>query len=346
MTMHTGAGHAADNEPALEPQRPIIDPHLHFWDILPAPGSLQAPQRFLLAEAADTIARSGHAISHTVFVECHAMYRADGPAEWRSLGETEFANGIAAMAASGGYGPCRLGHRIVGNVDLTLGERARAVLEAHVAAAGGRFRGVRMNTAWAASGLFGFPCEPAAETRLRDPRYRQGAAVLADMGLSLDIWCVHTQLADVAALADAVPDLLIVLDHVGTPESLGWWMGREAEARADWATRLRDLARRPNVVVKIGGMGMDIAGAIPAETGTMPSQMMANRWRPLVETCVEAFGPDRAMFESNYPPDRAAGSYGAIWNAFKRIAQGWAEDEKDALFRQTAARVYGIALDA
>src|SRR5438093_1562847 len=125
----------AEEQP-LEPERPIIDPHLHLWDIQPAPGALQAPQRFLFFELLETVARSGHNLTHTVFVECHQMYRRDGPAELRSLGETELVNGIAAMSASGNYGPCKVANRIVGNVNLRLGESVAPVLEAHVAVAG------------------------------------------------------------------------------------------------------------------------------------------------------------------------------------------------------------------
>jgi predicted TIM-barrel fold metal-dependent hydrolase len=333
------------DEPPLEPERPIIDPHLHLWEILPQPGGPQAAQRFLLPEALETIAASGHKITHTVFVECHAMYRADAPAELAPLGETEFANGMAAMSASGGYGPCRMAHRIVGGADLTLGANVERLLEAHLARAGERFRGVRGATAFAEGGAFGGPCDPALRGRMLTPEFREGARVLARMDLSLDVWCFHAQLAELADLAGAVPELTIILDHFGTPESQGPWAGREAEARADWAAEIRELAQRPNVLVKLGGLGMDVSGPIPAETGPAPSEVLAARWRPYVETCLEAFGAARCMFESNFPPDRAAGSYGATWNAFKRIVRSCSEDEKDRLFRGTAAAAYRISLD-
>jgi predicted TIM-barrel fold metal-dependent hydrolase len=335
----------SSEEPALDPERPIIDPHLHFWDILPAPGLPQAPQTFLLPEALAMIGDCGHAISHTIFVECHQMYREDGPAELRAVGETEFANGIAAMSASGKYGPVRHAHRIVGSADLRLGEGVRPVLEAHVAAAGERFRGIRMNTAYSDQGLFGFPSDPSMKGIVASAAFQAGARVLAEMDLSLDIWCVHTQLGEVIALADALPRLAIVLDHVGTPESGGAWQGREGEAREQWAGAIAELALRPNVRVKLGGMGMDLSGAIPAGTGGTPSAALAGKWRPYVETCIAAFTPMRAMFEGNFPPDKAAGSYGATWNAFKIIAKDFPEEEKDRLFRGTAAETYRIALD-
>lgn len=332
-------------EPPLEPARPIIDPHLHLWDILPWPGGPQAAQRFLLPELLAEVAASGHNLTHSVFVECQAMYRADGPPELRSLGETEFANGVAAMSASGRYGPCRVAHRIVGNADLGLGADVARVLEAHVARAGERFRGIRCHTAFSEAGAFGFPCDPALRGLMLQPRFQDGARALAAMDLSLDVWCFHTQLGELAALAAAVPELTIILDHLGTPEQLGTWAGREAEARAEWAQALRELARRPNVLVKLGGLGMDVSRPIPAEAGAGRSDVLAEQWRPYVETCLEAFTPARCMFESNFPPDRAAAGYGATWNAFKLIARGCSEDEKDRLFRRTAAAAYRIALD-
>jgi len=321
-------------EVALEPERPIVDPHLHFWDILPMPGAPQAPQRFLFPECLAMVAASGHNVTHSVFVECHQMYRQDAAPELACVGETEFVTGIAAMSASGSYGPARYAHRIVGSADLTLGARVQPVLEAHLAVAGERFRGIRMGLAYSDTGLFGFPCDPALEGIMLRPDFREGARVLAQLDLTLDVWCVHSQLPELIALADALPGLSIVLDHLGTPLN--------GETRAEWAGSIAELAQRPNVRVKLGGMGMDLSGAIPAETGSGKSEALAEQWRPLVETCIAAFGPERAMFESNFPPDKAAGSYGATWNAFKIIARDCSEDEKDRLFRGTAAETYRI----
>jgi L-fuconolactonase len=334
-----------EEEAALDPERPIIDPHLHLWEILADPLGMRKPQRFLIHEAAEAVARSGHKITHTVHVECHAMHRADGPPELRPVGETEYANGQAAMSASGAYGPTRFAHRIVSTANLLLGERVAPVLEAHMAAARARFRGIRMSTAWSAGGMFGMPADPAGAGLLARPEFREGARVLAKMGLSLDVWCFHTQLGELIALADALPDLAIVLDHVGTPESMGAYAGREAEARREWAGLIGELAQRPNVTIKLGGLGMDLAGGIGDTMLWQTSQQLADKWRPYLETCIEAFGPPRAMFESNFPPDNSAGSYGATWNAFKLIARGASEAEKDALFRRTAARIYRIELD-
>ncbi len=330
------------DEIAIDPARPIIDPHLHLWEIMPRPGAFQAPQRFLIHDAVAEIVSSSHNITHSVFVECHAMYRPGGNPAFRSLGETEFANGMAAMSASGNYGPMRIAHRIVGNVDLRLGDAVRPVLEAHVSAASGRFRGVRNSTAWSEAELFGAPSDPGGRAIMMDPAFHEGARVLADMGLSLDVWCLHTQLDELIVLADAVPDITIILDHMGTPESQGIWAGRSDEARTDWAIRIARLAERPNILVKLGGMGMNISQPLGLSPTRTSGADLATRWRPYIETCLNAFGPERAMFESNFPPDRDSGSYGATWNAFKIVSAACTEAEKDMLFRRTAARTYHI----
>ncbi len=329
-------------EPALDPERPIIDPHHHLWHIQAAPGAPQKPQRFLFDEFLETVEASGHRITHTVAVEAHQMYRADGPPELRTVGETEFLNGAAAMSATGAYGPTRVAHRIVGTADLTLREGVGEVLETHAARAGERFRGIRMNTAFSEAGMYGFACDPRLRTILAHPDYIAGARVLAKMDLSLDVWCMHTQLGQLIALADTIPELTIVLDHVGTPETMGAWASRGAEAFAQWHALIGNLALRPNVFIKLGGMGMDMTSAIGERERGAASEVLAREWAPRVEAAIEAFGPARAMFESNFPPDRASGSYGATWNAFKRIAAGYSDAEKDDLFRGTAARVYRI----
>ena len=333
---------APPEEAPLDPDLAIIDPHLHFWHIRPNGAGIATEQRFFVPEVADMIAASGHKVTHSVFVECHAMHRAHGPAELRPVGETEFVQGQAAMSESGLYGPARLANRIVGYANLLLGARVAPVLEAHMVAAPGRFRGIRMNTAFSKAGLFGHPCDPALEGLMARPAFIEGARVLAQMGLSLDVWCLHSQLADVIALADALPALAIVLDHIGTPERCGPWAGRGDEVRAEWTALVTDLAQRPNVAIKLGGMGMDIGRNMGADFRHAASPQLAEEWRPWVETAIAAFTPARAMFESNFPPDNAAASYGATWNAFKIIAQHFAETEKVSLFSGTAAGVYHI----
>jgi predicted TIM-barrel fold metal-dependent hydrolase len=320
-------------EEILEPDLPIVDPHHHLWDT-PDWG-----WRYLLDEVLADVG-SGHRVVATVFLECGSMYRAGGPAARRPVGETEFVNGIAAMSAGGGYGPVRVCAGIVGHADLRLGAPVQDVLEAHLRAGGDRFRGIRHSSARDAS-------LPDASRRppglLADGRFREGFARLAPLGLSFDAWLYHSQLGELAALARAFPDTPIVLDHVGGPLGVGAYAGRRDEVFADWAGAVRALAGCANVCVKLGGLGMRVGGFDFHEGPRPPSSaVLAAAWRPYVETCVEAFGPRRCMFESNFPVDKGSYPYAAYWNACKRLAEGMRPAEKAALFGATAARFYRL----
>ena len=319
-------------EEVLEPDLPIIDPHHHLW-VQPS-GNYLFPD--LLADLA-----SGHDVRATVFAECHAMYRAGGPEAWRSLGETEFVNGVAAMSASGGFGPTQACAAIVGNVDLRLGEAAAPVLQAHLAASGGRFRGVRFATVWHEDARL-HRAAPGPGM-LADPAVRNGVACLDALGLSLDVWVYHTQLDDVAALAAAFPGLTIVLNHIGVPILGGPYADRREQVIADWRAGMRRLAQHPNVCVKVGAIPIRLPGE-PAGDKSMPpaSDSVARAWRPFVEPCVESFGAARCMFESNFPVQKRWCSYQVVWNAFKRVAAGASADEKRALFGGAAARAYRL----
>ncbi|WP_439594372.1 amidohydrolase family protein [Falsiroseomonas sp.] len=321
-------------EAALDPALPIIDPHHHLWD--------RADERYELAELLQDTA-TGHDIRATIFVQCASMYRAEGPEEMRPLGETEYVNGIASASASGRYGRLRACAGIIGFVDLTLGDRVAPLLEAHRAAAGPRFRGVRNRTAWhpspeVRSNLIGPPPGP-----LGDPRFVDGARELARQGLVLDVWAYHTQLPLVVALARAVPELTVVVNHCGGPLGIGPYAGRRAEALAEWRAAVMPLAALPNVMMKLGGLAMEVGGHDFDLADRPPtSETLAEAWRPVIATLLEAFGAPRCMFESNFPVDKGMCSYGVLWNAFKRLAQGASAAERAALFAGTAARVYGL----
>ena len=322
-------------EEVLEPGLRIVDPHHHHWDHVGDP--------YLLPELLADIG-SGHNVVATVFVECRAMYRADGPDELKSLGETEFAGGIAAMSASGAYGPARACAGIVGNVDLRLGSRAAPILEAHMAVAGARFRGIRRGSAWHAAGIKATSASPPPGLLL-DRDFRAGFACLAPLGLSFDAWLLHTQLGDIIDLARVFPDTTIVLDHVGGPVGIGPYLGKRDEVFADWRRGITALARCPNVQVKIGGLGMHTFGTdFHARERPPSSQELAQAWKPYVETCIEAFGAARAMFESNFPVDKGTCSYQVLWNAFKRLTANASADDKAALYSGTAQRVYRLAM--
>ncbi len=323
-------------EDALEPDLPIVDPHHHFYD---RPGV-----RYHVFDLLDDIA-SGHNIRATVYMEARTMYRADGPPELRCVGETEFVNGMAALGAAGLYGPCRICAGIVGFADLRLGKRAGDVLDAQMAAGNGRFRGIRQISAWHEHPEANASMSNAPAGLLMDPALREGFAELAPRNLSFDAWLYHTQLDELLDLARAFPETTIVLNHVGGVIGVGPYAGKRDGVFAVWRTAIDALAQCPNVNVKLGGLGMRMFG-FDVHTGERPptSEQLAVAWRPYIETCIAAFGPGRCMFESNFPVDKGACSYGVLWNAFKRIAERYAPDEKAALFGGTAARIYRIAM--
>ena len=326
-------------EDVLEPDRPIVDPHHHLWR---ARGAFEP---YLLDQLwADT--GSGHRVQQTVFVECRAGYRKEGPEHLRPIGETEFVAEIASAAAAGAR---RNASRatisgIVAHADLTLGDAVEEVLDAHAAAGGGLFRGVRHSGA----------CDPHPESLFIPGRaaaglyartdFRRGMRVLGRLGLSYDTWHYHHQNGDFAALARAVPETTMVLDHFGTPLGVGVYRDRRQEIFARWRRDIEEIARCPNVVAKLGGLAMPDNG-FGWERRDRPAssdELVAAQER-YYRHAIESFGPDRCMFESNFPVDRLSISYRSVWNAFKKIAAAFSEDEKDAMFRGTAMRVYRLA---
>src|ERR671936_2597046 len=232
-------------EPSLDPDLPIIDPHHHLWE--------RPNHRYLLDDFLADV-RTGHNLVATVFEECHSMYRASGPAELRSVGETEFVAGVAAMSASGLYGPTRVAAGIVGFAALTLGDRVEPVLEAHLRAGGGRFRGVRHSAGWDASPVIGNSRTATGPPVVQQVDFRAGLARLTALGLSLDAWVYHPQVDDVVDLARAFPTTSIILCHVGGPLGYGPYAGKRDEVFATWKTKITALATCPNVVMKLGGM--------------------------------------------------------------------------------------------
>ena len=327
---------ALTQEPVLEPALPICDPHHHFWDCrtewIPY-------QRYLLHELAADM-NSGHNVRSTVFIEARSMYRPDGPEALRPVGEVEFVQGLAAASASGLYGPGRAAAAIVGHADLKLGDRVQPVLEALQAASPNRFRGVRHAVGWDPHpGLAKRDIQGALST----DGYRAGARVLAKMGLTLDNSLYFTQLHELADFARAVPELTIVLNHIGGLLRVGPYANRDDEVLAEWRKGVAAAAQCPNIVVKLGGVGQLRYGfdwyTRPTPIG---SAELAGYLAPLMTFCIEQFGPDRCMFESNFPVDKVFYSYTVVFNAFKRLSQAYSPNERAALFHDTAARVYRI----
>jgi len=326
----------ASAEAILEPELPIVDPHHHFWDY--------STHRYLLEQLlADT--GSGHKIEATVFIECAAFYRRDGSREMRVVGEVEFVNGQAAMAANGRYGDTLAAAGIVGFADLTLGAKVEEVLSAQVAVGGGRFKGIRHAAGWEdkTAEIHNSHTNPPQHLYRDHAVFREGFTKLGELGLSFDAWLYHSQLEDLIDLARSFPDQPIVLNHVGGPLGLSWWASRRDEVFTAWKASIEALAKSENVYMKLGGLGMKLNGFDFHERDTAPSSReLADAWRPFVETSIESFGPSRCMFESNFPVDKISGSYANYWNAFKRLASGASDDEKADLFNRTARRFYRL----
>jgi predicted TIM-barrel fold metal-dependent hydrolase len=274
------------------------------------------------------------------------MYRAQGPAPLKCVGETEFVNGVAAMAASGIYGNTHVCAGIVGHTDLRQGDVVEDVLRAHIQAGNGRFRGIRHSASHDEDlGVLGPLSGRYAAGVYRDPAFRQGFQWLHRLGLSFDAWLLEPQLPDLIDLAQAFPDTQIVLDHVGTPLGIASYTGQREARFSVWRDNIRGLAKAPNVAVKLGGLAMPFCGF--ASFGAMPpaqSTQLAEEWRPYIETCIETFGAKRCMFESNFPVDSGSCSYPVLWNALKRIVSSYSAAEKHELFSGTAMRVYRLAL--
>jgi L-fuconolactonase len=327
---------AQTQEPTLEPDLPICDPHHHFWVHRPEP---PAYQQYLLADLAADL-NSGHNVRSTVFIEARSEYRTEGPEELRPVGEVEFVQQLADASASGAYGPARAAAAIIGRADLNLGERVAPVLEALQAASPNRFRGIRHGVTW--------DPHPEVENReterkLADDHYRAGARVLARRGLSLDMSLCFPQLPELADFARALPDLTIILNHIGGLMRTGPYANRDDEVLAVWRSGIAAVAACPNVHMKLGGVGMPRLG-FDWHTRSQPigSEELAASIAPLMTHCIEQCGPERCMFESNFPPDKVSFSYHVMYNAFKRLTQGYSAAERAALFHDTAARVYRI----
>ncbi len=324
-------------EPTLEPEIAICDPHHHFWDFR----SERVPyERYLLHELAADV-NCGHNVRSTVFIEARSMYRPDGPAELRPVGEVEFVQGLAAASATGLYGPCRAAAGIIGHADLKLGDQVKPVLEALQAASPNRFRGIRHTVTWDRHPEVG---NREKQGVLATPEYLAGAKVLAGMGLSLDTGVCFPQLPELADFAKAVPNLTIILNHLGGLNRVGPYGNRDDEVLATWRRGLAEVAQCPNVNLKLGGIGMPRIG-FDWHTREKPigSEELAASMAPLMTYCIEQFGPNRCMFESNFPVDKVSFSHHVLFNAFKRFSKGYSASERAALFHDAAARAYRIS---
>jgi predicted TIM-barrel fold metal-dependent hydrolase len=327
---------ALTTEETLEPEIAICDPHHHFWVHRPEPVDYQ---QYLLPELAGDV-NSGHNVRSTVFIEVRCEYRADGPDEMKPVGEVEYVQTIADASASGSHGPTKAAAGIIGHADLKLGEGVRPVLEAMRAASPNRFRGVRHSVGWDES--------PELANReikgvLGTDGYRAGAKVLAGMGLILENSLYFHQASELADFARALPELTIVLNHIGGLVRVGPYANRDEYVLPEWRKGIELMAQAPNIVLKLGGVGQTrFAYGWDERETPVGSEELAETLGPLMNHCIEKFGPERCMFESNYPVDKISYSYNVLYNAFKRLSKGYSATERANLFHDTAARVYNI----
>lgn len=323
--------HAQVDEEVVDPDLEIIDPHHHLWQI---PGA-----DYLLENLwADT--GSGHRVVKTVFVECHASYRDYGPDHLRPVGETEF---VAGLAADSNEGP---GARIAGIVayaDLRLGDRLPEVLDAHVETGRGLFRGIRHALSHATHPeVLAFPGGAPAGLS-SDEAFRDGVRMLGRLGHTYESWHYHEQMPDFIDLARSAPDTTIILDHFGTPLGVGPWATQRDEIFEQWKVDIAEAARCPNVVAKLGGLAMPDNGYgwhLADRPPTSDEVVSAHRAHYL--HTIDHFGPERCMFESNFPVDRVSVSYRVLFNAFKKMVADFSTDERAAMFSGTAERVYRL----
>ncbi len=327
---------ALTQEPTLEPELPICDPHHHFWDLR----ARSIPYQTYLLHELNADIYSGHNVRSTAFVEANSMYRVDGPEELRPVGEVEFVQGLAAASNSGVYGPSRAAAAIVGHADLKLGDKVAPVLEALQAASPNRFKGIRHNVTW--------NVDPSWENRetqgvLATSQFREGAKVLARMGLSLDTMQSFPQLTELADFAKFVPELTIILNHIGGLSRTGIYANKDDEVLPVWREGIAAVAACPNVVVKLGGLGMPRIGfGWHAREIPIGSEELAVAMSPWLTYCIEQFGPDRCMLESNFPPDKVSFSYNVMYNAFKILTRSYSATERADMLHDTAVRAYRI----
>ena len=315
----------------MEPDLPICDAHHHLWE--------RPPRNYLLDDLLEDL-RSGHKIVSTVAIECGYGYRRDGAAEFKPLGETEFLEGVAARVEGDPSIQTRIAAAIVGHANLALGDAVAPVLEAHLARSPKRFRGIRHSATWDASGALR---NEAAQGMLADGRFRAGFAWLEKLGLSFEAWVYHPQLTEVADLARAFPQVPIIVNHIGAPLGVGPYAGKRDEVFRQWSRGIAAVAQVSNVVVKLGGVGSLRSGYDWHERAVKPSSFeLAQILRPYIEHCIDKFGVERCLFESNFPVEKASNTYVNLWNAFKRITEKYSAGERAALFHDNAARVYRI----
>ncbi|MFP6801746.1 MAG: amidohydrolase family protein [Pseudomonadales bacterium] len=318
-------------EDIIDPEQRIIDPHHHLW---------RHPGNEYVVENLHADTGSGHNIVKTVFVECHSEYLKDGPAHLRPLGETRFVAEQATESAER-HGAEISG--IVAHADLTLGDELVEVLAGHEVSGNGLFRGIRHAGACATHPKELFIPGGAPKGLYADQKFRAGVRLLGRKGYSYDTWHYHYQNKDFYELALAAPDTQMILDHFGTPLGVGYYADKKAGVFKQWKQDIKKIAECDNVIAKIGGLAMPDNGFGWHNRSTPPdSDEFVEAQRDYYLHTIDCFGPDRCMFESNFPVDRFSISYPVLYNGLKKIVVDFSEEEKDAMFYDTAERIYRL----
>ncbi|MYE58828.1 MAG: amidohydrolase family protein [Alphaproteobacteria bacterium] len=324
-------------EPILEPELRIVDAHHHLMD---GPGHSYGIDDY----AADCAL--GHDIRASVYIEVRQHYRDGGPEHLRPVGETEFVASLAERAEAGAWQGRRLCAGIVGYADLAIGDRVGEVLDAHIEAGGGRFKGIRRGVYWDSDeAVYGHISVRPPPGLLLDAEFACGFAQLQARGLSFDAVLFHPQLPELADLARRFPDTPIILNHLGFRLGVGRHALDPAGATEQWRRGLAAVAECPNVLMKGGGFGIRLWGFDIAEGERPSSDVLAELWRPFFETGLELFGIERVILESNYPVDGQTTTFTGLWNALKRLTGGCSDDEKRLLYRENANRAYRLDLE-
>ena len=301
----------------------ICDPHHHLWDIVSS--------RYVLSSLLEDLTTVPQ-VKSTIFVECDAWYRPTGPEHLRSVGETEWVANCATDIITG----------IVAQTELRLGSLTEESLDAHRDAAGDRLRGIRQRATWDPSHLIKDLPPHAGPQLLLDPRFRDGFSLLAQRGLTFDAWVYFPQLLDIVDLAQTFPETKIILNHLGGPIVLGPYLDRQV-VLTQWRSLMSQVAKCPNVVLKIGGIGMPLYGQQWHKQDSQPtSQEVAVAWGEPIRWCIETFEPSRCMFESNFPVDRFSLDYVTVWATFDLISSDYSQSERDDLFCNTALKTYQL----
>jgi L-fuconolactonase len=332
-TPGTDEWRASVSEEIIEPDQPIIDSHHHLWKTHPKWGTYELEDLW-----ADT--GSGHDIEKTVFMDCHSSYLEDGPEHLKPIGETQYVVSVAEESVK--QEDRATISAIVSRADLLLGERAEEVLLAHEEAGKGLFRGIRHAGAHDTTGtLFNpgspRPCPYSAEI------FRTGVRTLGRLGYTYDTWHFFHQNQEFLALAKAVPDTTMILDHFGTPLGVGAYAGKQDEIYEQWKKDIKAIVECPNVYAKLGGLAMPDNGFGWDRRDTPPtSDEFVEAQKKYYLHTIECFGPSRCMFESNFPLDRLSISYQVLWNGMKKMVADFTDEEKHAMFYGTAERIYRL----